>query len=466
MSRNFYQRVGKLYGLEEEWQFEPSKASAAVDQLVKENNVAVRLCQYLDSVEKDGASIRSITMLGGLKVTAKVFIDAGYEGDLLAKAGVSYHVGRESNKTYNEQLNGIQPRDKHQFSNFVDPFVEAGDPSSGLLPQIENIDMLEKRGEGDHRVQAYNFRVCMTDDPALKIEWERPDGFDPMQYVIATRWFNSEKDKYNEQVHVHSADSKQHTRDGVPVKFDIFPNQTPGGCHKTDTNNHGPISSDFIGRSWQWPEASYEQREQIFQDHVTYQKGLYWHMANDEAIPQKYRDAYSRWGLPNDEFVESGHWPHQLYVRESRRMIAEYVITEHDCTGASVAEDSVGMGSYTMDSHNCTRFVHDGDDGPQVLNDGDVQVPPTDPYPVSFRAIVPRQAECDNLIVPTCFSASHIAYGSARMEPVFMVLGESTALIASLALQAGVAVQQVDYAKLRPKLEEAGQVLNLDMAIH
>ena len=464
MSRNFYERVGKLYGLKEEWQFEPSKASTVIQQLIDEANVPVRFCEYIDSIEKDGASIKSITMLSGLKVTAKVFVDASYEGDLMASAGVSFHVGRESNRVYGEELNGIQPRNQHQFSHPIDPFVKIGDPSSGLLPHIENIDMYEKRGEGDDRVQAYNFRMCMTDDPALKIDWEEPDDFNEIEYELARRWFNSEKDSYNEQV-CHSATPAWHIHKDVPVKFDILPNKTPGGFHKTDTNNHGPVSSDYIGANWQWPHATYEQREAIFQAHVTYQKGLYWFIANDESIPEKYRTAYSRWGLPKDEFVETGHWPHQLYIRECRRMVSDYVITEHDCRATKVAEDSVGMGSYTMDSHNCTRFVHDGDDGPQVLNEGDVQVPPTDPYPVSYHAIVPKQAECDNLFVPTCFSASHIAYGSARMEPVFMVLGESTAIAACMAIDDGGAVQQVDYAKLRGKLIDAGQVLDLSMRI-
>jgi hypothetical protein len=290
----------------------------------------------------------------------------------------------------------------------------------------------------------------MTDDPALRIAWRKPAGFDPRQYVLATRWFSGPKNEYNEQVY---GDSK------LPRKFDPLPNLTPGGFHKTDTNNHGPVSSDFIGANWDWPEADYARREEVFQAHVTYQHGLYWHMANDPAIPQRYREAYGAWGLPKDEFLETGHWPHQLYVREARRMVSDYVVTEHDCTKAQRASDSVGMASYTMDSHNCSRFVAVERGVASVRNDGDVQVPPTDPFPISLRAVLPRAGECSNLVVPVCLSSSHIAYGSARMEPVFMVLGESAAHIADQALTQGCAVQAVDYPTLRARLLAAGQVL-------
>ena len=454
MSRQFYHAVGTHYGKVEEWHFEPHVATAVFKQMIADAGVSVRFCQYIDAVQREGNRIKSVTMLGGLKVAARVFMDTSYEGDLLARAGVKFTVGREACSVYGEALNGIQVREQHQFSHPVDPYVVEGVPSSGLLPQIEAEDLTAKKGLGDKRVQAYNFRMCMTDDPALKIPWPKPAGFDPKQYVLATRWFNGEKDQYNEQIYP----DKDKTR---PRKFDVFPNKTPGGHRKTDTNNHGPISSDFIGANWAWPEADYATREKLFQAHVTYQQGFYWHMANDPAIPARYREAYGHWGLPSDEFLETGHWPHQLYVREARRMVGEYVITEHDCTKVVRAQDSVGMGSYTMDSHNCTRFVKVENGKARVINEGDVQVPPTDPYPVSLRAIVPRAGECDNLIVPVCFSASHIAYGSARMEPVFMVLGESAANIADLAIDGTTSVQSVDYPTLRARLLKAGQVLEL-----
>ncbi|MFG0248337.1 MAG: FAD-dependent oxidoreductase [Phycisphaeraceae bacterium JB051] len=448
-SREFYNMVGKLYGLPEEWQFEPSKARKVIDTLIADNNIDVRYCQYVDAVETTGGKITAAKMLGGQSINAKMWIDASYEGDLMAKAGVSFTTGREANSQYDEKLNGIQVRDKHQFSHPVDPYKVAGDPDSGLLPMLEEGDFTAKQGEGDKRLQAYNFRVCMTDDPQLKIDWAKPDGFEPELYELVSRWFNAEKDGYNEQIK-NSPDT--------PCKFDVFPNKTPGGHRKTDTNNHGAVSSDFIGGNWEWPDASYERREELFQRHVAWQQGYYWFVANDESIPQRYRDAYSTWGLPKDEFTDTGNWPHQLYVRECRRMVADYVITEHDCLGNHV-QDSVGMGSYTMDSHNCTRFAKVIDGKAWVLNDGDVQIPPTDPYPVSYRAVVPKVGEIGNLFVPVCFSASHIAYGSARMEPVFMALGESVAIAASLCLDESCPVQELPYDHLQPELVKAKQVL-------
>lgn len=447
-SRQFYARVGRHYGLAEEWHFEPHVAEGAFGDWVREAGVPVRLAQFLDRVEMAAGRLTRIALLGGLSVRARMFIDATYEGDLLAQAGVSYTVGRESNATYGEGLNGIQVRNCHQFSHPVDPYLRPGDPSSGPLPFIDTEDRTLQQGQGDRRVQAYNFRVCMTDDPVLRIPWAQPADYAPAQYELARRWFCSEKDAYNEQLR---------TPGGPPAKFDILPRRTAGGFHKTDTNNHGPVSSDFIGANHAWPEADYATRERLFQAHVSYQQGLYWCLANDPAIPARYREAYSRWGLPRDEFVDTGHWPHQLYVREARRMVADYVITERDCMGTARPDDPVGMGSYTLDSHNCSRFIHAG----RVLNDGDVQVPPTDPYPISYRCLVPRRGECANLLVPVCISASHIAYGSARMEPVFMVLGESAALAASLAIDHGLAVQAVPYARLRGSLDAAQQVLAL-----
>ncbi len=459
LSREFYRRLGARYGLEEEFQFEPHAADAVYNQMLDEEGVAVHLCQYLDRAQTESGRIVFITMLGGLRVFARVFIDATYEGDLMARAGVSHTVGRESNTLYNETLNGIQVRDMHQFSHPVDPFVRENDPDSGLLPGIVHEDLSRRQGQGDPRIQAYNFRVCMTDDPSLKIDWRRPDRFDPTQYVLLTRWLRGEKDRYNDLL---PGDGDDPT---VPIKIDMLPNKTPNGFYKTDTNNHGAVSSDFIGANHAWPKASLEQRERIFQAHVTYQRGLYWFMANHEEIPERYRAAYRRWGLPRDEFRETEHWPHQLYIREARRMIGEYVVTEHDCRGLHVAEDSIGMGSYGMDSHNCCRFIKIDNGRARVLNEGDVQVPAT-PYPIPYRAITPRREECDNLLVPVCLSTSHIAYGSARMEPVFMVLGQSAAAAASLAIDDATAVQEVDYEQLRTTLLDNGQILSTSSDQH
>ncbi|MBA3687196.1 MAG: FAD-dependent oxidoreductase [Planctomycetes bacterium] len=295
-SREVYKRIGAAYGTDEEWMLEPRVAESVFKDLVREHAIRVQHRQYLDSVACDGARIVAVTMLGGLVVRARMFIDATYEGELMAKAGVRYAVGREANAQYGETL---------------------------------------------------------------------------------------------------------------------------------------------------------------FQDHVDYQRGYHWFLANESRVPARIRDHYAQWGLAGDEFPDTGGWPHQLYVREARRLVADYVVTERDCRAERRAEDPIALGSYTMDSHNCRRFVRDG----RVLNEGDVQVPPTEPYGVSYRAIIPARGQCANLLVPVCCSCSHIAYGSLRMEPVFMALAQSAATAACQAIDAGVSVQDLDYAPLRERLLADGQVL-------
>jgi hypothetical protein len=317
--------------------------------------------------------------------------------------------------------------------------------------------MCRRIGSGDRRVQAYCFRICMTDDPALRIDWEKPEGYRAGDYELAVRWHAAGKDAWNDPLSPGGLPG-----DAVPRKFDVLTARTPAGHRKTDTNNHGAVSSDFIGASWDWPESSFESREKIFQAHVAWQQGFYWTMANDPRIPDRYREAYRRWGLSRDEFKSTGGWSHTLYVREGRRLVSDYVMTEHDCMHRRACDDPVGMGSYNLDSHNCTRFVTVGADGlPAVMNEGDVQRAPAGPYGISYRSIVPAAAECANLLAPVCCSTSHIAYGSVRMEPVFMVLGESAARAADLAIRSGVAVQAVPYQELAQRLRDAGQVLSL-----
>jgi hypothetical protein len=429
MAREFYRRCGRKYGVEEEWNFEPHVAGQVFREMLQDAGVPVYFRQFLKSVRRRGARIESLTTEGGLTVQAKVFMDATYEGDLMARAKVRYHAGREDNRVYGETLNGAQVRDLHQFERAVDPYVREGDPESGLLPGIESGEP-EPPGTGDRRIQAYNFRLCLTTDPENRIPFSKPKGYDPKQYVLLTRYLAT---GWNE----------------VFGKFD------PIRGNKVDKNNHGAVSTDFIGMNYRFPEASYSERERIFRAHVVYQQGLMWFLANDPSVPEAIRERMSRWGLCKDEFVETGGWPPQLYIREARRMVSDYVMTERNCRGDAVAEDSVGLAAYTMDSHNCRRFVRDG----RVWNEGDVQVGGMPPYPISYRAIVPRRRECGNLFVPVCLSASHIAYGSIRMEPVFMILGQSAALAADIALSRGLAVQDVPYADLRPALEKAQQAL-------
>lgn len=451
-SREFYHRCGTLYGRKEEWRFEPHVAQAVYDQWLKATGIQPLLCQYLERTEVSDGHITSIVLMGGLQVSAKVFIDATYEGDLLAQAGVKYTVGREGNSVYDETVNGIQVHDKHQFiPPRIDPYMRPGDPASGLLPHVEAVDQGKYIGQGDKRVQAYCFRICMTDDPALRIAWEKPAKYDPREYMLCERWYAGPQDANNDLL------SEKRAQAGLPPKkFDLLTQKTAGGFRKTDTNNHGPFSSDYIGMSWAWPDSCFEAREALFQEHVTYQKGYYWFMANSDAVPERYRRAFNQWGLAKDEFKSTGGWSPALYVREGRRMISDYVLTEHDCTLARQCDDPVGMGSYNLDSHNCTRFInHQG----FVTNEGDVQKAPKGPYGISYRTIVPGQSSVQNLLVPVCLSTSHIAFGSVRMEPVFMILGQSAAVAACLAIDAKSSVQNVRYGSLHTELQNAGQIL-------
>jgi len=420
-SREFYRRVGAHYGLPETFRFEPHVAEAAFEAWVAEHGIEVHREQRLHTVRMSRDRIVELKMESGLRFRAAMFIDAGYEGDLLARAGSSWFAGREGNAAYGEMLNGVQFRSGHQFRVPVDPYVVPGDPSSGLLQGI-SADPPGTTGEGDHRIQAFNFRVCLT-RAADRLPFPKPSGYDPERYALLLRYIQA----------------------GI---FDVLGNNQPMPNGKTDFNNNGAVSSDNIGRNYDWPDGDYRERERIFQDHVTYQQGLLWFLANDERVPAAVRAEVGAFGLPRDEFAETGGWPHELYVREARRLVSDYVMTEHDCRGNTEIADPVGLGSYNMDSHNCKRVVVDG----RARNEGDVQVGTPAPYPIAYRSIVPRAGECENLLVPVCLSSSHIAYGSIRMEPVFMVLAQAAATAASLAIDAGVAVQQVDYATLRRRL--------------
>lgn len=428
LSREFYRRVGAHYGKSEAFAFEPHVAEGVYDAWVAEEGVPVYREHQLSRVDMAGDRITALHTENGKEFRASVFIDASYEGDLMAAAGVTYTVGREGNATYGETLNGAQFRTGHQFQRVIDPYRTPGDPASGLLPGIQP-DAPGTPGQGDHRIQAFNFRVCLT-KAADRLPFPRPPGYDPARYELLRRYLDA----------------------GV---WDALRLNTPMPNGKTDLNNNGAVSTDNIGRNYGWPDGDHAERERIFQDHVTYQQGLLYYLANDPAVPQAVRDEVRAWGLPADEFTDTGGWPHELYIREARRMVSDYVVTEHDCRWAVTAPDPVGLASYNMDSHNCARVVVDG----AARNEGDVQVGPAGPYGISYRAIVPARGECANLVVPVALSASHIAFGSVRMEPVFMLLGHAAASAAHLALTSGRGVQDVDYPALRRELLADGMVL-------
>ncbi|MFN5654979.1 MAG: FAD-dependent oxidoreductase, partial [Verrucomicrobiota bacterium] len=420
------------------WIFEPSVAEKVFEDYVKEFGLTVLRDEWLDrakGVRLADGRIAEITMLSGKKFAGKMFIDATYEGDLLAAAGVSYHVGREANSVYGEEWNGNQVGILHHGHHFgavkkpISAYKTPGDPSSGLLPRI-SADAPGVRGEGDKRVQAYCYRWCATDHPDNRIPFPKPANYDASQYELLVRVLDA---GWRQTFH----------------KFDLLPNR------KTDTNNHGPFSFDNIGMNYDYPEASYERRKEILAEHRTYQQGLLWFLANDPRVPADVRQEANCWGLPKDEFKDNGHWPHQIYVREARRMVGAFVMTENELTKKKPTPDSVGMGSYTIDSHNVRRYVTP--EG-HVQNEGDIGVP-ISPYSIAYGALVPKRGEIANLFAPVACSATHIAYGSIRMEPVFMILGQSAATAAVLAIDGNLAVQDVPYAALRARLLEDGQVL-------
>jgi ribulose 1,5-bisphosphate synthetase/thiazole synthase len=435
ISRDFYRRVGRHYGKFEQWIFEPKVADSIFQDYVRRGGFEILYETRLKEVRKRGNRIAEIVLENSVRpssstnvvVRAKMFIDCGYEGDLMAKAGVSYVVGREDNKDYKETINGVQLMDGHQFPSGIDPYKTPGKPGSGLLWGISG-GQLSPNGTGDNKVQAYNYRICLTSDPGNMVPITRPEGYDPSRYDLLVRLF----DAY-----------PQRRKLDHYFAWSRMPNQ------KTDINNRGAFSTDMIGMNYEYPDGSYEEREKIIAQHTGYTKGLLYFFGNDPRVPGELRDEMRRWGYPKDEYVENGNWTPQLYIREARRMVGSYVMTQHNCQGKEVVSDGIGMAAYTMDSHNTQRLVVDG----QVRNEGNVEVGGFGPYPISYRSLVPKVSQCANLLVPVCLSATHIAFGSIRMEPVFMVLGQSSATAAAMAIDAGTDVQQIDVSALQKRLK-------------
>jgi len=436
LARDFYRRVGLHYGKPEQWIFEPHVAEDIFKAYIHEASITVLFCQSLKAVFRKGLQIQEIHTIPANTgsgnntyiIQAKEYIDCSYEGDLMAMSSVSFTIGRESNQQYQETYNGIQMRDKHQFPDGVDPYVTEGKPESGLLWGIHSAE-LNTLGSGDKKLQAYNFRLCLTDSLPNRIEITKPDHYDSSHYELLLRYIKIKNPKSLE--------------DGI-LNINLTPER------KTDINNNGPFSTDMIGMNYDYPNGNNETRKKIIQDHIDYNKGLLYFIGHDVRVPEHLRNEMLTWGYPKDEYLDNDHWSPQLYIRESRRMISEYVMTEGNCTGRLKVTDGIGMAAYTMDSHNCQRVIVHG----MVKNEGDVQIGGFPPYPISYRSIVPKQNECTNLFVPVCLSASHIAYGSIRMEPVFMVLGQSAATAAVMAIDKKLTVQKVPVDRLQKELKE------------
>jgi len=440
VAREFYRRIGQHYGKFEQWTFEPHVAEQLFKTYIQQADIPVWLEHRLVRVQKQAGKILAIEVTaseskGGQTrlIKAKMFIDCTYEGDLMAMAGVSYIVGREANSQYNETWNGVQMLDKHQFPEGIDPYKIPGDSSSGLLWGISTAN-LAPTGSGDKLLQAYNFRLCLTKNPANRIPITRPERYDSTKYELLLRQVAVEKPAHINWGVMHIAD---------------MPNS------KTDINNKGGFSTDMIGMNHSYAEADYETRKKIIKEHEEYTKGFLYFVGHDPRMPQHLRQQMLEWGYPKDEYLDNNHFSHQIYVREARRMIGDYVMTQHNCEGREVVKDGIGMAAYTMDSHNCQRIlVKNPVTGKmEVRNEGDVQVGGFPPYPISYRSLIPRKAECQNLLVPVCLSATHIAYGSIRMEPVFMALAQASALAAVQAMNTEKAVQEIDVAALQQLLK-------------
>jgi hypothetical protein len=462
MAREFYQRLGAMT------EFSAGSAEKVYHDMLREAGVTVLLNQPLESVEMDGSRIVSAKMMTGLTVKAAMFIDATYEGDLMAAANVSYHVGREPRGAYGESLAGqwqtVSWKGVYQFCGLpLSPHEKPGDSSSGLLPEISP-HKAGAPGEGDYRVQAYNFRMILT-NKAGRIPFPKPAGYEAGRYALLARFLN-----FDPVVKWTLNYTTRPMTDG-PVQM-----------RNGDSNNAGSFSSDLVDGSHRWPDGTfepvnfselppprrglpmplpklYELRERIYQDHVTYQQGLMYFLANDPQVPDELRQRAAKFGLDPNEFKDTGHWPHALYVREGRRMVSDYVMTQSDCESKRVADDSVGLASYPMDSHFCQRLVVEENGVTTVRNEGGFGHPCPKPYPVSYRSMVPKKSECANLLVPVSLSASHVAFGSIRMEPVFMILGQSAGTAAAFAIEGRTGVQEVDYAQLRERLLADGQKL-------
>lgn len=452
LARDFYRRLGTHYNKFEQWTFEPHVANKVFDQYINAVNLPIEKNYLLDQVIKEGNTIKEIIVrkndgvgMETIRIKAKMFIDCTYEGDLMAKSGVSYAIGREPNSQYGETQNGIQLQEIHQFPDGIDPYKIPGKPESGLLWGISN-DNLATHGLGDRKIQAYNFRLTLTQNKDNLIPFSKPEVYNPDHYELLLRQIAKEK-----WTTIFSSLKKENHPDGtVEIKHagGFLIKFMPNG--KTDFNNFGAFSTDMIGENYDYPDGDFKTRQAIWKKHENYTKGLLYFLSHDERVPAHIRSEMQSWGFCKDEFPETNGFSNQLYVREARRLVGPVVMTQKHCEGEEVIDDPIGMAAYQMDSHNIQRIVVNG----MVKNEGDVQKPVPAPYPISYRSIIPKAEECSNLLVPVCMSSSHIAFGSIRMEPVFMVLAQSAATAASQAINHKQAVQDINVQTLINKLKQ------------
>ncbi len=443
-AREFYREAAAQYNVHtlarhENWLSEPHVGEAIFQRWLKDAGVEVHLHERL--METDGASLKgtrilTVTTEDGKRWPAKIFADCTYEGDLMAQAHVQYTVGREGIDVYGEDLAGVRTETPlHQFQWKISGYDEHGK----LLPEVGSQPM-GVQGSGDRKVQSYNFRLILTDDPANRRAWTEPKGYDGARFELLARYLQLWK-----------------AHEGREPTFHDVTNPVMISHRKGDFNNQGAFSTDYLGKSWTYPDASYSERKRIWDDHMLYTQSFFWFLASDPRVPKSLRNEVNSWGRAKDEFVDNDNWPPQLYIREGRRMIGLYVMRESDLQVNRTKPDSIAMGSYNSDSHNVQRVVlPDG----SARNEGDVQVAVRS-YEIAFGTIIPRRQQTDNLLVPVCFSASHVAYSSLRMEPQYMMIGQAAGDTAALALRSGKPVADIDIAQLQQLLHAQGAILHL-----
>jgi hypothetical protein len=446
-ARDFYTRAAEHYGTHtlekhEDWLSEPHVGEEIFRAMLNEAGVEVHFHEKLmehRGVVMASRHVTSIKTMDGKVWQARVFADCSYEGDVMAQSGVTYTIGREPIAKYGEDLAGV--RDNTPAHQFTWP-LSAYDDQHRLLPEI-NSGPLAPPGSGDRKVQAYNFRLILTHDPANQVPYPKPPSYDPARFALLRRYLTEfEKNK------------------GRAPNFHDVTNPVNIPNHKADFNNNGPVSTDYIGHSWNYPDGSYAVKQKIWNDTVEYTQAFFYFLANDPGVPPSLQKEVNEWGLSKDEFVDNGNFPNQLYIREGRRMVGAYVMRQADLQTSRTKPDSIGMGSYQSDSHNIQRVARQ--DG-TATNEGDVQVA-VQPYEIPLRVMLPQKDQVDNLLVPVCLSASHVAYSSVRMEPQYMIIGQAAGVVASLAIQKGIAVQDISVPTLQQKLHERKAVLNLDDA--
>jgi hypothetical protein len=438
----FYWRVGQKYDLARfaqglGWYYEPHVGEQVLREMLQEAKVDVVLDHRLrqsGGISKQGQTVASITTEDGSTFAARIFADCSYEGDLMAQSGISFTWGRESSAQYGESLAGV--RDRTPFHQFLVP-VSAYDANHHLLPEI-SAEPKGATGSADKKVQSYNFRMILSDDPANQVPFPKPPDYDPHRYELLARLLEANTKKLGRAPKLREV-----------TLIARIPN------HKADFNNNGPFSTDYIGKSWDYPNASYDKRKAIWDDHINYTKGFFYFLGHDSRVPQALRDETNSWGLAKDEFADTANWPNQLYIREARRMVSDFVMTQKDLQTDLTKPDPIGMGSYNSDSHNVQRIATaEGN----VENEGDMQVPVT-PYQIPYRVMVPKRSQATNVLVPVCFSASHVAYSSVRMEPQYMIIGQAAGVAAAMSIHENKPLQDVDTHRLTTRLVEQGAVI-------